>query len=173
MESRQLMKSNVHRDVLRKRSTHYLEKLQNIMGASKTASQNLELRKRFIQRQNNMNYRNEYDRLHGELLGLGSPDRIKEAINRMMDKDKLKAIGEYKEPDSVGPTVATPVVPRTYRARAKTFKISEYRDPRPRGRPRKEIDVRGDADNEGEDLLPPRRTIAKKKGSKGGSRRMK
>ena len=50
-----------------------------------------------------MNYRNEYDRWHGELLGLGSPDKIKEAINMMMDKDKLKAIGEYKEPDSIGP----------------------------------------------------------------------
>ena len=109
------MKSNVHRDVLRKRSTHYLEKLQKIMDASKTASQNLELRKRFIQRQNNMNYRNGYDRLHGELLGLGSPDKIKEAINMMMDKDKLKAIGEYKEPVAIGPTgptVATPVAPR-------------------------------------------------------------
>ena len=153
MESRQLMKSSVHRDVLRKRSTHYLEKLQKIMDASKTASQNLELRKRFIQRQNNMNYRNEYDRLHGELLGLGSPDKIKEAINMMMDKDKLKAIGEYKEPDSVGPVgppVATPAAPRVYRARAKPFKISEYRDSRPRGRPRKEIDVRDDADDEKE-----------------------
>ena len=121
MESRQLMKSSVHRDVLRKRSTHYLEKLQKVMDSARTASQNLELRKKFIQRQNNMNYRNEYDRLHGELLGLGSPDKIKEAINMMMDKDKLKAIGEYKEPDAIGPTgptVATPVAPRAYRAKA-------------------------------------------------------
>ena len=77
-----------------------------------------------------MNYRNEYDRLHGELLGLGSPDKIKEAINMMMDKNKLKAIGEYEEPVAIGPTgptVATPVAPRTYRAKAKTCKISEQR----------------------------------------------
>jgi hypothetical protein len=146
MESRQLMKSNVHRDVLRKRSTHYLEKLQKVMDSARTASQNLELRKKFIQRQNNMNYRNEYDRLHGELLGLGSPDKIKEAINMMMDKDKLKAIGEYKEPDSigpVGPTVATPVAPK------KPFKINLLGPraksvPAPRGRPRNPIDIRDD-----------------------------
>ena len=45
-----------------------------------------------------MNYRNEYDRLHGELLSLKSPELIKEAISNMMDVNQLKAIGEYQEP---------------------------------------------------------------------------
>jgi hypothetical protein len=49
-----------------------------------------------------MNYRNEFDRLHGELLHLKSPELIKEAINNMMDVNKLKAIGEYEEPSPTG-----------------------------------------------------------------------
>ena len=116
------------------------------MDSARTASQNLELRKKFIQRQNNMNYRNEYDRLHGELLGLGSPDKIKEAINMMMDKDKLKAIGEYKEPDSigpVGPTVATPVAPRA----PKTPGVDIFNLETQKGE-RRPIDVRDDQEDD-------------------------
>jgi len=108
-------KRNNHLNTIKFKNTKYLERLQKVMDSARTASQSLEVRKKFIERQNNMNYRNEYDRLHGELLGLKSPEKIKEAINMMMDKDKLKAIGEYKEPDSigpVGPTVATPVAPK-------------------------------------------------------------
>ena len=37
-----------HRSALRHRSTHYLEKLQKVMDAAKTASQNLELRKKLL-----------------------------------------------------------------------------------------------------------------------------
>ena len=171
MESRQVMKSNVHRDVLRKRSTHYLEKLQKVMDASRTASQNLELRKIFIQRQNNMNYRNEYDRLHGELLGLGSPNKIKEAIHMMMDNDKLKAIGEYNK-EYVEPVPLFP--PGVYKPIIKTpgVKIGSYKERKPRTRKPKDFT---EADNEGEEDEQkelPTKTIAKKKGSNSGSLRM-
>ena len=79
----------------------------------------------------------------------------------------MQAIGEYKEPVSIGPTgptVATLVAPRVYRAKAKTFRISEYKEPRPRGRPRKDIDIRGEEDEEGKDeneIKPPIKTIDK------------
>jgi len=164
-------KRNNHQNNIKFKNTKYLERLQKVMDSARTASQSLEVRKRFIDRQNNMNYRNEFDRLHGELLHLKSPELIKEAINNMMDVNKLKAIGEYIEPDSigpVGPTVATPVAPRTYKARAKPFKISEYRERRPRGRPRKDIDVgddvRNDADNEGEEIKKNNKDHSKDKG---------
>jgi hypothetical protein len=44
-----------------------------------------------------MNYRNEYDRLHGELHRTVSPDLIRGKIHMMMDHDKLKAIGMYDD----------------------------------------------------------------------------
>ena len=50
------------------------------MDHARIASQSLEVRKRFIDRQNNMNYRNEYDRLHGELLSLKSPELSKKLL---------------------------------------------------------------------------------------------
>ena len=97
-------KRNNHQNTIKFKNTKYLERLQKVMDSARTASQSLEVRKRFIDRQNNMNYRNEFDRLHGELLHLKSPELIKEAINNMMDVNKLKAIGEYKEEASPTPT---------------------------------------------------------------------
>ena len=47
-----------------------MEQLQKVMGSSKSGAQSLELRKRWIQKQNKMNYQNEYDRLNGELSHL-------------------------------------------------------------------------------------------------------
>jgi hypothetical protein len=98
-------KRNNHQNTIKFKNTKYLERLQKVMDSARTASQSLEVRKQFIERQNNMNYRNEYDRLHGELLHLKSPELIKEAINNMMDVNKLKAIGEYKEEPS--PTIGS------------------------------------------------------------------
>ena len=55
---------------IRSYNTKYWENLQKVMDASKTRAQSLELRKRWIQKQNKMNYQNEYDRLHGALSKL-------------------------------------------------------------------------------------------------------
>ena len=132
------------------KNTKYLERLQKVMDSARTASQSLEVRKRFIDRQHNMNYRNEFDRLHGELLHLKSPELIKEATNNMMDVNKLKAIGEYKEetsPTSMAPSpIKTPGV-KIAEAKAKGRQRNPIRspstEPRQRGRPRKQIDITG------------------------------
>ena len=128
------------------------------MDAARTASQSLGVRKKFIKRQHNMNYRNEYDRLHGELLSLKSPELIKEAINNMMDVNKLKAIGEYEEPSpTIGSKAPSPIKPPSP-IKTPGVKIAEAKakgrprkepvrspslEPRQRGRPRKEIDATG------------------------------
>ena len=144
-------KRNNHQNTIKFKNTKYLERLQKVMDSARTASQSLEVRKLFIDRQNNMNYRNEFDRLHGELLHLKSPELIKEAINNMMDVNKLKAIGEYKEessPTSMTPSpIKTPGV-RIAEAKAKGRPRGEparspSTEPRQRGRPRKEIDITG------------------------------
>jgi hypothetical protein len=99
-----------------------------------------------------MNYRNEYDRLHGELLSLKSPELIKEAINNMMDVNKLKAIGEYEEPSpTIGSKPPSPIKTpgvKIAEAKAKGRPRNEpvrspSTEPRQRGRPRKEIDITG------------------------------
>lgn len=81
----------------RQKNTKYWERLQKVLDASGTRSQNIQLRKKWIERQNLMNYRNEYDRLFGELQHL-KPELKKNAIQLMMNADKLKEIGEYEEP---------------------------------------------------------------------------
>ena len=135
-------KRNNHLNTIKFKNTKYLERLQKVMDSARTASQSLEVRKRFIDRQNNMNYRNEFDRLHGELLHLKSPEIIKEAISNMMDINKLKAIGEYKEESlstaaSKAPSpIKTPGV--RIRERSQSAEL-----PRGRGRPRKPIDITG------------------------------
>jgi hypothetical protein len=86
---------------IRSYNTKYWEQLQKVMDASKTRAQNIELRKRFIQKQNKMNYQNEYDRLRGELSHL-APELQKYAVQQLMDRHKLETIGQYEEP------VATP-----------------------------------------------------------------
>jgi hypothetical protein len=82
---------------IRSYNTKYWERVQKVMDASKTRAQNLELRKKWIQNQNKMNYQNEYDRLIGELSHL-APNLQKEAIYKLMDKQKLETIGKYEEP---------------------------------------------------------------------------
>ena len=145
-------KRNNHQNTIKFKNTKYLERLQKVMDSARTASQSLEVRKRFIDRQNNMNYRNEYDRLHGELLSLKSPELIKEAINNMMDVNKLKAIGEYQESSptigSMAPSpIKTPGV-KIAEAKAKGRPRKEpvrspSTEPRQRGRPRDPIDLTG------------------------------
>lgn len=144
-----------HKPTLRSRNTKYLERLQKVMDAAKTASQNLELRKKFIERQNRMNYRNEFDRLQGELHHLKDPRLIREAVQSMMPVEKLKEIGEYVEP------ITTPApIPRG-RAAIRTPGVRIRVAPKPRakakakaspgrGRRRRAIDVTDgvDADNE-------------------------
>ena len=125
-------KRNNHLNTIKFKNTKYLERLQKVMDSARTASQSLEVRKRFIDRQNNMNYRNEFDRLHGELLHLKSPELIKEAINNMMDVNKLKAIGEYEEPSpTIGSKAPSPI-------KTPGVKIAEAKA---KGRQRKEIDL--------------------------------
>jgi len=100
---------------IRSYNTKYWENLQKVMDASKTRAQSLELRKRWIQKQNKMNYQNEYDRLHGELSHL-SPELQKVAVQNMMDGHKLEAIGKYEEPvkhTATVPTQATAPAPST------------------------------------------------------------
>ena len=87
----------------RQKNTKYWERLQKVLDASGTRSQNIQLRKKWIERQNLMNYRNEYDRLFGELQHL-KPELKKNAIKLMMDSNKLKEIGEYEEePETIKP----------------------------------------------------------------------
>jgi hypothetical protein len=81
---------------IRSYNTKYWEQLQKFMDASKTRAQNVELRRRWIEKQNKMNYQNEYDRLNGELSKLPT-DLQKYAIQNLMDKQKLEVIGQYNE----------------------------------------------------------------------------
>ena len=154
-------KRNNHLNTIKFKNTKYLERLQKVMDSARTASQSLEVRKRFIDRQNNMNYRNEFDRLHGELLHLKSPELIKEAINNMMDVNELKAFGEYQEPSpTMGSKPPSPTIGSMAPSPIKTpgVKIAEAKakgrprkepvrspspEPRQRGRPRKVIDATG------------------------------
>jgi hypothetical protein len=59
-----------------------------------------------------MNYQNEYDRLHGELSKL-APELQKVAVQNMMDRYKLEAIGKYEA--SAPAPVARTVRPRRTR----------------------------------------------------------
>ena len=72
----------------------YWERLQKVLDAKATRAQNLLLRHKWIQRQNKMNYQNEYDRLRGELSYL-SPGLVKHAIEGMMPKEKLAQVTQY------------------------------------------------------------------------------
>jgi len=97
----------------RSMATGYYERLQKVIDATKTAVQSLELRKKFIERQNLMNYRNEYDRLAGEMSHL-KPDLQKQAMQNMMEERKLRALGEFIEPEPVK-EIDTPEIKNVYR----------------------------------------------------------
>jgi len=97
----------------RSMATGYYERLQKVMDATKTAAQSLELRKKFIERQNLMNYRNEYDRLAGEMSHM-KPDLQKQAMQTMMEERKLKTLGEFIQPEPVKET-DTPEIKNMYR----------------------------------------------------------
>ena len=62
-----------------KHNLKYWERMQKVLDAKATRAQNLILRHKWIERQNKMNYQNEYDRLRGELSYL-SPGLVKHAI---------------------------------------------------------------------------------------------
>ena len=114
---------------IRDYNTKYWEQLQKVMDASKTRAQTLELRKKWIQKQNKINYQNEYDRLNGELSHL-PPELQKYAIQNLMDRQKLETIGKYEEPVKHTAPVSTPApapAPRTRRARRTREKIEEDR----------------------------------------------
>lgn len=141
--------ANNHRSALRRKSTAYLERLQKVMDAASSAAQNLELRKKFIERQNRMNYRNEYDRLTGDLLKL-RPDLIQHSTQNtvirdfLMPEEKLREIGEYVEPEKP-PATAPPESPRRGRPagsggiKTPGIKITEVKPPRqPKGKSAKE-----------------------------------
>ena len=72
----------------------YWERMQKVLDAKTTRAQNLLLRHKWIERQNKMNYQNEYDRLVGELHHL-PPGFIKNAIDQSMPKEKLAVVNQY------------------------------------------------------------------------------
>ena len=61
-----------------------------------------------MDRQTLTNYRNEFDRLMGEMSHL-KPELRAEAARKLMDEDKLKVLGDYVPEKSVDPE---PPVPR-------------------------------------------------------------
>jgi FKBP-type peptidyl-prolyl cis-trans isomerase len=54
--------------------------------------------RKWVERQNLTNYRNEYDRLMGEMSHLPA-DLQKEAVHGMIDEYKLKEIDRHKKPE--------------------------------------------------------------------------
>ena len=72
----------------------YWERMQKVLDAKTTRAQNLLLRHKWIERQNKMNYQNEYDRLRGEMSYM-PPGLIKHAIEGMMPKEKLAQVTQY------------------------------------------------------------------------------
>ena len=84
-KNKQLYNVNSIYPYIRSYNTKYWEGLQTQMDASKTRAQSLEIRRKWIQKQNKMNYQNEYDRLHGELSHL-APELQKVAVQNMMDR---------------------------------------------------------------------------------------
>ena len=117
-----------------KMNLNYWERLQRVLDATGTRGQNLQVRKKWIERQNLTNYRNEFDRLVGEMSHL-KPELRAEAARELLDDDKIKALGDYipekreeteppiprrrpgrpPGPRSLGPR---PQAPRTQAARA-------------------------------------------------------
>ena len=99
-----------------------------------------------------MNYRNEYNRLYGELSRL-KPDLNKEEIHKMiqdekMPREKLEAIGQYIEhqepmqPFKFPESSASDALKRVKKQYVKTpgVKVEDTEAPkRQRGRPRKAI----------------------------------
>ena len=73
----------------------YWERIQKLLDARETRAQSLLLRHKWIERQNKMNYQNEYDRLRGELSRQIPPGFIKHAIEGMMPKAKLDLVTQY------------------------------------------------------------------------------
>jgi len=113
MDSSKLKKPE-HKHTLRHRSTKYLERLQKVMDAANTATNSQQLRNKFIERQNRMNYRNEFDRLRGALSHLGDDKLIREEIQKMvgtLGENKLRAIGQYQEEKEPEPAPAAAAGP--------------------------------------------------------------
>ena len=77
-----------------KHNLKYWERMQKVLDAKTTRAQNLLLRHKWIERQNKMNYQNEYDRLRGEMSYM-PPSLIKHAIEGMMPKEKLAQVTQY------------------------------------------------------------------------------
>jgi len=77
-----------------KMNLNYWERLQRVLDSTGTRGQNLQVRKKWIERQNLTNYRNEFDRLVGEMSHL-KPELRAEAARKLLDDDKIKALGDY------------------------------------------------------------------------------
>lgn len=77
-----------------KMNLNYWERLQRVLDATGTRGQNLQVRKKWIERQNLTNYRNEFDRLVGE-MGHLKPELRAEAAKQLLDDDKIIALGDY------------------------------------------------------------------------------
>ena len=96
-----------------KMNLNYWERLQRVLDATGTRGQNVQVRKKWIERQTLTNYRNEFDRLMGEMSHL-KPELRAEAARKLMDEDKLKVLGDYVPEKRVDPE---PPVPRRQRGR--------------------------------------------------------
>ena len=91
----------------RKMNLNYWERLQKVLDATGTRGQNMQVRKKWIERQHLTNYRNEFDRLMGEMTHL-RPELRAEATRVLMDEDKLNVLGNYVPETRVEPEPPAP-----------------------------------------------------------------
>ena len=82
METSRLRKPDL-RNKVKYINTKHLERLQKVMDAANTRTSSTQLRKRFIEHQNRVNYRNEYDRL---VNGLSNFKGSNETLRAEMEK---------------------------------------------------------------------------------------
>ena len=68
------------REAIEKMRLRQLKHLQQQIDARETRAKSIMLRKQWMERQNNANYRNEYDRIMGELSRFRGPTTDKEKL---------------------------------------------------------------------------------------------
>ena len=80
----------ISRSAIEKLHLNQLEHLARIIEARDSKSKHIATRRKWLERQANANYRNEYDRIRGDLLHykLGAVDR-KKLENRQRDLQQL------------------------------------------------------------------------------------
>ena len=105
----------------------YWERMQTLLDAKETRAQSLRLRHKWIERQNTMNYQNEYDRLRGELSNI-PPGLAKHAIEQMMPKGKLDLVTQYDFDQPKSTTIPKPMSKVTSKAQSPMFQSPQGSD---------------------------------------------